>query len=64
VYQFNLIWQKLVKAMAHNRVCLPTADFHDHPGLGHNPPDFMGGFTHQFNVAVFADEFHCCSAEG
>ena len=54
----DAVRQQLVDAVAHQRVRLAAADFHQHPGTRGFPLDLGHEFPRDLLVAIFVDVFH------
>ena len=58
VDEFQSRRQQLVDAVAHQRVGLAAADFHEHPGAGDGGAISATSGVRQFRIAILVDEFH------
>ena len=58
VNQFELRRQQLVDAVAHERVGLAAADFHQDPGARDGGGDFGNKGAGELGIAILVDEFH------
>ena len=56
--KFDLLRQQMIQAVLDDAVGLAAANFHQHPGLGDRPPDFVDDFFGKRLIAIFIEIFH------
>src|ERR1035438_10921196 len=62
VDEFELPREKLIDAVAHERVGLAAADFHQDPGARDSGGDFANEGARELGIAILIDEFHAREA--